>query len=127
MRIAVIGTGTAGNAAVWTLSWRYPVTVFERELHAGGHSHTITADHDGTPIAVDTCFIVYNELNHPDLTGDVCASRHRTVESGMSLPYRLTGGYSSVAGGAATIGGRRVQGFSPSPATCSLHLSSDAR
>jgi predicted NAD/FAD-binding protein len=31
MRIAVIGTGIAGNAAAWTLSQRYPVTVYERD------------------------------------------------------------------------------------------------
>ena len=68
MRIAVIGTGIAGNAAAWTLSKRYPVTVYEREIRPGGHSHTVNIDYDGTPIAVDIGFIVYNELNYPDLT-----------------------------------------------------------
>ena len=68
MRIAVIGTGIAGNAAAWTLSKRYPVTVYEREIRPGGHSHTINIDYDGTPVAVDIGFIVYNELNYPDLT-----------------------------------------------------------
>ena len=38
MRIAVIGTGIAGNAAAWTLSQRYPVTVYDRELRPGGAS-----------------------------------------------------------------------------------------
>src|SRR5215475_8756540 len=28
MRVAVIGTGIAGNAAAWSLSKRYPVTVY---------------------------------------------------------------------------------------------------
>jgi predicted NAD/FAD-binding protein len=32
MRIAVVGTGIAGNAAAWTLSKRYPLTVYEREI-----------------------------------------------------------------------------------------------
>ena len=36
MRIAVIGTGIAGNAAAWTLAQRYPVTVYDRELRPGG-------------------------------------------------------------------------------------------
>ena len=40
MRVAVIGTGIAGNAAAWTLSKRYPVTVYDREIRPGGHSHT---------------------------------------------------------------------------------------
>jgi predicted NAD/FAD-binding protein len=68
MRIAVVGTGIAGNAAAWTLSKRYPVTVYERDIRLGGHSHTVDVDYDGTQISVDTGFIVYNELNYPDLT-----------------------------------------------------------
>jgi hypothetical protein len=32
---------------------------------AGGHSHTVTIDYDGAPLAVDIGFIVYNELNYP--------------------------------------------------------------
>ena len=31
MRIAVVGSGIAGNAAAWTLSQRYHVTVYERD------------------------------------------------------------------------------------------------
>ena len=85
MRIAVIGTGIAGNAAAWTLSQRYPVTVYDRELRAGGHSHTVTIDYDGSPIAVDTGFIVYNELNYPDLTAMFAHLGIETVESCMSF------------------------------------------
>ena len=51
MRVAVIGTGIAGNAAAWALSKRYPVTVYDREFRPGGHSHTVTIDYDGTPVA----------------------------------------------------------------------------
>jgi uncharacterized protein len=68
MRIAVVGTGIAGNAAAWTLSKRYPVTVYERDIRLGGHCHTVDVDYEGTQISVDTGFIVYNELNYPDLT-----------------------------------------------------------
>ena len=85
MRIAVIGTGIAGNAAAWTLSQRYPVTVYDRELRAGGHSHTVVVDYDGTPIAVDTGFIVYNELNYPDLTAMLAHLGVETVDSCMSF------------------------------------------
>jgi predicted NAD/FAD-binding protein len=31
MRVAVIGTGIAGNAAAWALSKRYGVTVYDRD------------------------------------------------------------------------------------------------
>jgi predicted NAD/FAD-binding protein len=30
--------------------------------------HTVTIDHDGAQVAVDTGFIVYDELNYPDLS-----------------------------------------------------------
>jgi predicted NAD/FAD-binding protein len=92
MRIAVVGTGIAGNAAAWTLSRRYPVTVYEREIRAGGHSHTVTVDYDGTPIAVDVGFIVYNELNYPDLTALFDHLDVETTESCMSFAVTADGG-----------------------------------
>ncbi|MEH2485226.1 NAD(P)/FAD-dependent oxidoreductase [Bradyrhizobium sp. AZCC 2230] len=85
MRIAVIGTGIAGNAAAWTLSQRYPVTVYDRELRPGGHSHTVTIDYQGTAVAVDVGFIVYNELNYPDLTAMFAHLGVETVTSCMSF------------------------------------------
>ncbi len=69
MRIAVIGTGIAGNAAAWALSTgsSHEVTVYEKDSRTGGHSATIDIDYDGSPISVDTGFIVFNELNYPNL------------------------------------------------------------
>jgi predicted NAD/FAD-binding protein len=99
MRIAVIGTGIAGNAAAWTLSKRYPVTVYEREIRPGGHSHTINVDYDGTPIAVDIGFIVYNELNYPDLTAMFDHLGVETVESRMSFAVTADGGRFEWKGG----------------------------
>src|SRR5664279_676633 len=81
MRVAVIGTGIPGNAAAWTLSKRYPVTVYDRELRPCGHSHTVTIDYDGAPVAVDIGFIVDNELNYPDLTALFADLGVETVES----------------------------------------------
>jgi uncharacterized protein len=85
MRVAVIGTGIAGNAAAWTLSRRYPVTVYDREFRPGGHSQTVTIDYDGTNIDVDVGFIVYNELNYPELTALFAQLGIETVESCMSF------------------------------------------
>src|SRR5271170_6560329 len=92
MRVAVIGTGIAGSAAAWALSKRYPVTVYERELRAGGHSHTVTVDYDGEPLAVDIGFIVYNELNYPDLTALFAHLNVETVESCMSFAVTVDAG-----------------------------------
>jgi uncharacterized protein len=99
MRVAVIGTGIAGNAAAWALSKRYPVTVYDRELRPGGHSHTVTIDYLGTPIAVDVGFIVYNELNYPDLTALFAHLGVETVESGMSFAVTADAGRFEWKGG----------------------------
>jgi predicted NAD/FAD-binding protein len=99
MRIAVVGTGIAGNAAAWTLSKRYPVTVYEREIRLGGHSHTVNIDYDGTRIAVDIGFIVYNELNYPDLTALFDHLGVETTESCMSFSVSADGGRFEWKGG----------------------------
>jgi uncharacterized protein len=92
MRVAVIGTGIAGSAAAWALSKRYPVTVYDRELRPGGHSHTVTIDYDGEPVAVDIGFIVYNELNYPDLTALFAHLGVETLESCMSFAVTADAG-----------------------------------
>jgi len=99
MRVAVIGTGIAGNAAAWALSKRYPVTVYDRDLRPGGHSHTVTIDYDGIPIAVDIGFIVYNELNYPDLTALFAHLGVETVESCMSFAVTADAGRFEWKGG----------------------------
>ncbi|WP_439368050.1 NAD(P)/FAD-dependent oxidoreductase [Bradyrhizobium sp. DASA03120] len=85
MRLAVIGTGIAGNAAAWLLSKRYAVTVYERELRPGGHSHTVRIDYDGEAIDVDVGFIVFNELNYPELSSLFTHLGVKTVETCMSF------------------------------------------
>ena len=101
MRVAVIGTGIAGNAAAWTLSKRYPTTVYDRDLRPGGHSHTVTIDYQGTPLAVDIGFIVYNELNYPDLTALFAHLGVETVESCMSFAVTADAGRFEWKGGGA--------------------------
>jgi predicted NAD/FAD-binding protein len=102
MRVAVIGTGIAGNAAAWTLSKQHPVTVYDRELRPGGHSHTVTIDYDGTSLAVDIGFIVYNELNYPDLTALFAHLGVETVASCMSFAVTADGGRFEWKGGGNT-------------------------
>ena len=99
MRVAVIGTGIAGNAAAWTLSKRYPVTVYDREIRPGGHSHTVTIDYGGTQLTVDIGFIVYNELNYPDLTALFAHLGVATVESCMSFAVTADAGRFEWKGG----------------------------
>lgn len=68
MRIAVIGSGISGNSAAWALSQDHDVVLYEKRDRPGGHSATADIDYDGTPISVDTGFIVYNERNYPNFT-----------------------------------------------------------
>lgn len=67
-RIAVIGSGISGAASAWLLDRKHDVTLFEADPRPGGHTATVEIDYDGVPIAVDTGFIVFNELNYPNLT-----------------------------------------------------------
>ncbi len=99
MRVAVIGTGIAGNAAAWALSKRYPITVYDREVRPGGHSHTVTIDYDGTALAVDIGFIVFNEVNYPDLTAMFAHLGVETVESCMSFAVTADAGRFEWKGG----------------------------
>jgi uncharacterized protein len=99
MRVAVIGTGIAGNAAAWTLSKRYPVTVYDRAFRPGGHSHTVSIDYQGVTISVDIGFIVYNELNYPELTALFDHLGIETVESCMSFSVTTDGGAFEWKGG----------------------------
>lgn len=103
MRIAVVGTGIAGNAAAWALSRRYPVTVYEKDLRPGGHSHTVDVDYDGRRLSVDTGFIVYNERNYPDLTALFAHLCVETRPSRMSFSVSADEGRLEWMGGGNTL------------------------
>ena len=102
MRLAVIGTGIAGNSAAWLLSKRYAVTVYEREQQPGGHSHTVRIDYDGEPLDVDVGFIVFNETNYPQLTSLFSHLGVKTVETCMSFALSADQGRFEWRGGGET-------------------------
>jgi predicted NAD/FAD-binding protein len=52
----------------------------------------VTIDYDGEPLAVDVGFIVYNELNYPDLTALFAHLGIETVESSMSFAVSVDAG-----------------------------------
>lgn len=66
MRIAIVGTGIAGNIAAYKLRDRYDVTVFEAAGYIGGHTNTIDVEEEDRTLAVDTGFIVFNDRTYPN-------------------------------------------------------------
>jgi len=85
----VVGSGISGLAAAWLLRQRYAVTLYEAADYAGGHTHTVDAEVDGRPIAVDTGFLVYNERTYPNLIGMFSHLGIEAAASDMSFSVRL--------------------------------------
>lgn len=74
------------------------VVLFEKLARAGGHAHTIDVDYDGRSLAVDTGFIVYNELNYPNLTAMFRWADVPTIASNMSFALSSDNGSFEWAG-----------------------------
>ncbi|MEQ1600341.1 MAG: FAD-dependent oxidoreductase [Methylophilaceae bacterium] len=68
MKIAIIGSGIAGNTLAHHLYREHDITVFEAGDHIGGHTDTHLIEHQGRQYAVDTGFIVFNDRNYPQFT-----------------------------------------------------------
>ncbi|MGA8033258.1 MAG: FAD-dependent oxidoreductase [Casimicrobiaceae bacterium] len=88
MKIAVVGSGIAGNVAARHLAREHDVTVFEAGAHAGGHVHTHDVEQDGRRYRVDTGFIVFNDWTYPNfiqLLGELGVD---SQQSSMSFSVR---------------------------------------
>ena len=98
--VAVIGAGVSGLTAAYLLSRSNEVTLFEAEDRLGGHAHThdIT-DQDGRQHAVDSGFIVCNDVTYPwlrKLFGELDIEVRPTE---MSMSVRCEGCGLEYAGG----------------------------
>jgi predicted NAD/FAD-binding protein len=97
---AVIGAGVSGLTAAYLLSRTHDVTIFEAEERLGGHAHThdVTAS-DGRQYAVDSGFIVHNDVTYPwlrKLFGELDVQVRPTE---MSMSVRCEGCGLEYAGG----------------------------
>ncbi len=79
-------------AAAWLLSREHDVCVYEKNTHIGGHSHTVDVDYFGTPIAVDTGFIVYNHATYPHLKALFAHLAVETTPTDMSFGVSINRG-----------------------------------
>jgi uncharacterized protein len=67
LKIAVVGTGIAGNVAAHRLHRAgHALTVYEADDRIGGHTHTHRVELDGEVQQIDTGFIVFNDRTYPN-------------------------------------------------------------
>ncbi len=92
LKIAVVGAGISGMSAAWLLNQGHDVTLYEAQPRLGGHSHTVDAPAARGAIPVDTGFIVYNELNYPNLTALFSHLKVPTKVSNMGFAVSLDDG-----------------------------------
>jgi len=92
LKVAIVGSGISGASAAWAMRDLHDVTLYETGKRAGGHTATVDIDYEGTPVSVDTGFIVYNELNYPNLTALFAHLGVKTHDSDMSFALSLDHG-----------------------------------
>ena len=85
MKIAIIGSGISGLSSALLLSQDHDITLFESNDRFGGHANTVIVSENKKLIPVDTGFIVYNELNYPNLVGLFNWLNVPTINSEMSF------------------------------------------
>jgi len=103
-KIAVIGSGISGLSCAWLLNKAHDVTLFEKDDRLGGHTNTVTFDHQGQSVAVDTGFIVFNPVNYPNLVQFFETLQVNSCETEMSFAV-------SAREGALEYSGSGLQGL----------------
>jgi len=88
MKIAIIGTGIAGNVAAYKLHQQHEITVFEANDYIGGHTHTHDIDLGGMRYCVDSGFIVFNDWTYPNFIQLLDELRVASQPSNMSFSVK---------------------------------------
>jgi len=85
-KVAVIGSGISGLSVSYFLSKDFEVHLFEKNKILGGHTRTVSFKDDfNDPLSIDTGFIVFNNLNYPDLVSFLEHINIKVEDSNMSF------------------------------------------
>lgn len=88
MKIAIVGSGIAGNVVARRLCRSHDITVFEAAGHIGGHAHTHGVEAGGGRYEIDTGFIVFNDWTYPNFVALLEALGVESQPSSMSFSVR---------------------------------------
>ena len=113
MKIAVIGSGISGLSSALLLSQDHDITLIETDSRFGGHANTVDVIYKKKSIPVDTGFIVYNELNYPNLLGFFKWLKVDTLSSDMSFAVSARDGELEYSGSLKGLFAQRKNFFNP--------------
>jgi len=93
MKIAIIGTGIAGNLVAHRLATLHQITVYEADSRIGGHTHTVDVSLPQGDFAIDTGFIVFNDVTYPNFISllDELGVESQISEMSFSVRCERTG------------------------------------
>lgn len=92
VKIAIVGSGIAGNVAAYKLNQEHDITVFESADYVGGHTNTQHVVDENGPLAIDTGFIVFNDHTYPNFISLLDEIGQKSQESTMSFSVRSESG-----------------------------------
>lgn len=85
MKIAIVGTGIAGNVVAHRLRCKHEITVFEANDYIGGHANTVVLPTPEGELALDTGFLVFNDRTYPNFVRLLDELGVASRESSMSF------------------------------------------
>ena len=88
MKIAIVGSGIAGNVVAHHLHRDHEITLFEANDYVGGHTHTHTIEWQDTQYSIDTGFIVFNYHTYPNFTRLLSELKVPVQPSNMSFSVK---------------------------------------
>jgi predicted NAD/FAD-binding protein len=88
MKIAIIGSGIAGNVVAHRLHPHHDITLYEADGHVGGHTQTHSTGINGERHEIDTGFIVFNDWTYPNFIGLLEELGVASQPSAMSFSVR---------------------------------------